>query len=56
MRAWKKYSKRIAVLLLSVICLLMGTGVTAFAYVDENAVAEQTEAPQTEAAPEKHSR
>lgn len=52
MRAWKKCSKRIAVLLLSVMCLLMGTGVTAFAYVDENAVAEQTEAPQTEAAPE----
>ena len=52
MRAWKKCSKRIAVLMLSVMCLLMGTGVTAFAYVDENAVAEQTEAPQTEAAPE----
>ena len=52
MGVWKKCSKKIVMLMLSVMCLLMGTGVTTFAYVDENAVAEQTEAPQTEAAPE----
>lgn len=50
MGVWKKYSKKIVMLMLSVMCLLMGTGINAFAYVDENAVAEQTEAPQTEAA------
>ena len=52
MRAWKKCSKWVAALMLSVVCLLAGTGMTAFAYVDEAAVAEQTEAPQTEPAQE----
>ena len=40
MRAWKKCSKWVAALMLSVVCLLAGTGMTAFAYVDEAAVAE----------------
>ena len=52
MKAWKKCSKWVAALMLSVVCLFAGTGVTAFAYVDEAAVAEQTEVPQTEPAQE----